>query len=271
MGPAAAVEQLEPLLTIAHIGDFAKIDHHRTIRTGFPEVVYGEGKTPEQIRHIMEVMIRHRKSHSSSSSSSSGGGGGGDGGSSGSVDHAPAVASRICSAKWSHLQHIDGLQYYRDARLAVYHGSAPPAAGSLGTVAVMCAGTSDVAIAEETAVLLELCGAAVERVYDVGVAGIHRLFAALPRVRAAHCAVCIAGMDGAMPSVVAGLVRCPVVAVPTSVGYGAAFGGVAPLLTMLNACAPGVAVVNIDNGFGAAAMAVKILRMRHAAPPEEEP
>jgi len=131
-----------------------------------------------------------------------------------------------------------------------------------GTVAVMCAGTSDFNIAEESAVLLELSGVAVDRIYDVGVAGIHRLLENVERFRSADVVVVCAGMDGALPSVVAGLTKAPVIAVPTSVGYGASFGGVSALLTMLNSCAPGVTVVNIDNGFGAAVSAYKILKIR---------
>ncbi|CAM9167481.1 unnamed protein product [Chrysoparadoxa australica] len=174
---------------------------------------------------------------------------------------------------------MPGLVYHSEARVVEHSGIAttstqePGALAkrkSLGKVAVLCAGTSDLPVAEEAAVFLKACDAEVVKIYDVGVAGIHRLFANLHELEGCHAAICVAGMDGAMPSVVAGLVQCPVIAVPTSVGYGAALAGVAPLLSMLNACAPGLAVVNIDNGFGAATMAVKILRMARKCNAAEE-
>jgi NCAIR mutase (PurE)-related protein len=151
---------------------------------------------------------------------------------------------------------VPAAHYCREARMVVLAGPEL----RLGSVAVVCAGTSDIAVAEEAAVTAETLGASVLRIRDVGVAGLHRLNSRIDDLRGTDVLIAVAGMEGALPSVVAGLVRAPVVAVPTSVGYGAAFGGLAPLLAMLNACAPGVAVVNIDNGFGAAMVAVRILR-----------
>ncbi|CAM9667392.1 unnamed protein product [Ascophyllum nodosum] len=192
----------------------------------------------------------------------------------------PIVATRVSAEKWADISvELQGLRYHAEARVVAFGGPPPLAerpptpstsrgfqgSSSVGKVAVMSAGTSDLAVAEEAALLAELAGAEVVRLHDVGVAGIHRLLGVIPIVEQAGVAICVAGMDGAMPGVVAGLVKCPVVAVPTSVGYGAAMSGLAPLLTMLNACAPGVSVVNIDNGFGAAAFAVKLLKSSKAA------
>ncbi|CAM9202879.1 unnamed protein product [Scytosiphon promiscuus] len=216
--------------------------------------------------HILMAMIRDAERHDNTEVAVKGKGG-----------SSPIVATRVSPEKWSVLsQGLPGLlTYHADARIVSF--GAPPAVAaaggedgdgsvkhSIGKVAVLSAGTSDLAIAEEAAVLAELAGAEVTRFHDVGVAGIHRLLAAIPSVQECGVAICVAGMDGAMPGVVAGLVKCPVVAVPTSVGYGAAMSGLAPLLTMLNACAPGVSVVNIDNGFGAAAFAVKLLKSSKA-------
>jgi NCAIR mutase (PurE)-related protein len=235
----SALEKIRPMLTgekVVQLGNFAKFDKSRQARAGFPEVVYAEGKTEEQVRHILLEMMKHY-----------------DG-------SAPVVASRVSQTMWKCLKDIDGLKYHHLARLVI-HGE--KAGGKLGTVAILCAGTSDLPVAEEAALVLEACGVEVQRAYDVGVAGIHRLFSILPTIEKAQYVICVAGMDGALPSVVAGLVRCPVVAVPTSVGYGAAFSGLAPLLTMLNSCAPGLSVCNIDNGLGAAAVAMKTLGIHH--------
>lgn len=218
------------------VGDFAKIDHHRTLRTGFPEVIWGQGKTPEQIVQIMEAMRRRN----------------------------PLVmATRIESDVFSQLQEkVPDIKYYPTARICAI---APETSDSnyAGTICVISAGTSDLPVADEAAVTAELCGFQVQRLWDVGVAGIHRLLSHQQVITQANVVIVVAGMEGALPSVVAGLVDCPVIAVPTSIGYGASFGGLAPLLTMLNSCATGIGVVNIDNGFGAAILAGQILRTAH--------
>jgi NCAIR mutase (PurE)-related protein len=210
---------------------FAKLDHHRELREGFPEVVLGLGKTPAQVAAIAErisarsgrVLITRV-----------------------SAEHFAAVAALVPDAV-----------YHADARLiTVERERAPRYPG----VMVLCAGTADLPVAEEAAITAEMMGNAVERHYDVGVAGIHRLLDRVERLRRASVLVVVAGMEGALPSVVAGLVSTPVIAVPTSIGYGASFGGLAALLGMLNSCAAGVAVVNIDNGFGAGYMAALINR-----------
>jgi pyridinium-3,5-biscarboxylic acid mononucleotide synthase len=215
------------------VGEFAKIDHHRQLRTGFPEVIWGPGKTPEQIAQIMEVM-RLRNS--------------------------VVMATRIERAVYTALQgKIPDLQYYELARIcAITPLSIEPRMG--GLIGILSAGTADLAVAEEAAVTAELSGFCVQRLWDVGVAGIHRLLSNRHLIESASVLIVVAGMEGALPSVVAGLADCPVIAVPTSIGYGASFGGLSPLLTMLNSCAAGVGVVNIDNGFGAAVLAGQILR-----------
>jgi hypothetical protein len=236
------------------ISDYARIDHGRMKRTGLPEVIYAEGKTDDQIRAIFLSM--HREATRV-----------------GGVARVVGMATRLSQPVFDTIAaDVPSLQYYKAARIAALRyedaaaseSSAPSATHlapeeALPYVAVLCAGTSDLPVAEEAAVTLELMGVKVQRLYDVGVAGLHRLLNQMPVVRGAAVTIVAAGMDGALPSVVGGLAKCPVVAVPTSVGYGAAFGGVAPLLTMLNSCAPGVSVVNIDNGFGAAMVAVKVL------------
>lgn len=210
---------------------FAAIDHHRLLRKGFPEVVLGEGKTPEQVA---------------------------------------AIAERLAAGSDRLLVTRAGPDAFRRVKQrlpdAVYHAAAraitlerKPGAKRPGVV-VCCAGTSDLPVAEEAAVTAEIMGSSVERLSDVGVAGIHRLLDRIEALRSANVVVAVAGMEGALPSVVAGLVAAPVIAVPTSVGYGASFGGLAPLLAMLNSCAAGVAVVNIDNGFGAGYLAAIINR-----------
>ena len=232
INPDAALQKLKHL-NYEPVGEFAKIDNHRSLRTGFPEVIWGPGKTPEQIAQIMEVM-RQRN---------------------------PVVmATRIDSAVFAALQSkVRGLRYYEMARIcAITPSEIKPRYP--GTVSILSAGTADLPVAEEAAVTAELCGFHVQRLWDVGVAGIHRLLNNRHIVTSASVLIVVAGMEGALPSVVAGLADCPVIAVPTSVGYGANFGGLAPLLTMLNSCAPGVGVVNIDNGFGAAVLAGQILR-----------
>lgn len=215
------------------VAEFAKVDNHRALRTGFPEVIWGPGKTPDQIAQIMQVM-RLRNS--------------------------VVMATRIEPAVYTVLQSkVRGLRYYEAARICAI---TPPSVEPryLGTIGILSAGTADLPVAEEAAVTAELSGFRVQRLWDVGVAGIHRLLNNRHVITSASVLIVVAGMEGALPSVVAGLADCPVIAVPTSIGYGASFGGLAPLLTMLNSCAAGVGVVNIDNGFGAAVLAGQILR-----------
>jgi hypothetical protein len=210
---------------------FATIDHHRALRQGFPEVIYGAGKTPEQICAIAAQIAAR-----------------GDGVL--VTRLSPEAAERL--ATW-----LPDVELNAVARTAYLAGNAPPPPGT-GTVSIVTAGTSDLPVAEEAAVTLHALGNCVARITDVGVAGIHRVLARRDELASAAVVIVIAGMDGALPSVVGGLVRAPVIAVPTSVGYGASFQGIAPLLTMLNSCAAGVTVVNIDNGFGAAVAASRI-------------
>lgn len=217
----------EPVETLP----FATIDHDRSLRLGFPEVIYGAGKTSEQIAEIA--------AHISAQ---------GDG----------LLVTRVAPDAAERLRaKIPAIQLNAVARTAYLPGKHPPTRGT-GIVAIVTAGTSDLPVAEEAAVTLEALGNCVARITDVGVAGIHRVLAKREALVSAAVIIVIAGMDGALPSVVGGLVRAPVIAVPTSVGYGASFQGIAPLLTMLNSCAAGVTVVNIDNGFGAAVAASRI-------------
>ena len=218
------------------VADFARIDHHRTLRTGFPEVIWGQGKTPDQIAQIMEVMCER-----------------------GSI----VMATRIEPAVFAQVEaKVAGLRYYPSARIcAITPADLEPQYP--GTIGILSAGTADLPVAEEAAVTAEQSGFRVQRLWDVGVAGIHRLLSNRHVIESASVLIVVAGMEGALPSVVAGLADCPVIAVPTSIGYGASFGGLAPLLTMLNSCASGVGVVNIDNGFGAAILAGQILRTAH--------
>jgi NCAIR mutase (PurE)-related protein len=209
--------------TVAELG-FAQIDTDRERRVGFPEVIFGEGKSAEQMIAIMKRMKEHSDR---------------------------ILATRVDQAKADAiLAEIDGAAYHPTARAITWFRH-PMLKVHDGYIAVVCAGTSDMPVAEEAALTAECMGSHVERVYDVGVAGIHRLFRRLPLIRGANAVVVAAGMEGALASVVGGLVSKPVIAVPTSIGYGASFQGVAALLAMLNACAPGISVVNIDNGFGA--------------------
>jgi hypothetical protein len=219
---------------------YARLDHHRALRTGFPEVVFCEGKRAD---HIIEILERLDQKHS------------------------PVLATRasreIYEAVVSRLPHAS---YFEDARIIQLgvNGAKPTET----TVLVICAGTADVPVAEEAAVTAIALGSQVERLYDVGVAGVHRLLAARDRLNAANVIVVVAGMDGVLPTIVGGLVASPVIAVPTSIGYGTGLGGVSALMTMLNACAPGIAVVNIDNGFGAGFMA-HLINSRGATPGPE--
>jgi NCAIR mutase (PurE)-related protein len=209
---------------------FARLDTHRQARQGFPEVVLGLGKTPDQIAALAERIAAVGQTLLVTRAS---------------PEAAVAVAAVVPEATYNPVACTISLR--RD-----------DIAPGVGTVLVACAGTSDLPVAEEAAVTADVMGNRVDRLHDVGVAGIHRLLSEQTRLRAARVLIVVAGMDGALPSVVAGLVEAPVIAVPTSVGYGASFGGVAALLAMLNSCANGVAVVNIDNGFGAACMASAI-------------
>jgi NCAIR mutase (PurE)-related protein len=205
------------------VDDFARLDSHRSLRKGFPEVVFCPGKTTEQIVQIV-TRIREREGRVMAARAS--------------AEVAEAVQSAFPDAV-----------YHTAARMIVAGGPAPQS--GRGTVLVVSAGTADIPVADEAAVTAETMGSPVERLYDVGVAGIHRLLGNREQVMAANVLVVAAGMEGALASVVSGLVNRPVIAVPTSIGYGASFGGLSALLTMLNSCAPGIAVVNIDNGFGA--------------------
>ena len=216
-------------LPYADLG-FAKLDLHRELRNGLPETVYAEGKRPEDLEAIVERMLQAR---------------------------GRVLVTRLAKDVAAGLEAFPGAVYHERARVLTC-GDAPEP--QPGTIAVLAAGTSDLDVAEEAAVCATWFGHAVERSYDVGIAGLHRLLDNLPSLRQADVVIAVAGMDGALPTVVASLVSAPVVAVPTSVGYGSSFGGLAALLTMLNGCAPGIGVVNIDNGYGAAVLASRIAR-----------
>jgi hypothetical protein len=230
--PESAYDKLK-YLTFEPVEDFAKIDRHRQLRTGFPEVIWGANKTPAQIVKIIQAMRR---------------------------DIPLVMATRIEPEIYQQLQReISDLVYYETARICALSES-PEKITQSGVISILTAGTADLPVAEEAAVTAELCGFKVVRLWDVGVAGIHRLLSHRQVIHEADVLIVVAGMEGALPSVVAGMADCPVIGVPTSVGYGASFAGVAPLLTMLNSCTTGIGVVNIDNGFGAAILAGQILR-----------
>jgi NCAIR mutase (PurE)-related protein len=216
---------------------FAKVDHHRALRRGFPEAVFGAGKTPDQIVAIVERIASHGQR---------------------------VLVTRTTAEVHRRVAEVLPVARYHEAARCVTVETTPPPPLA-GRIAVAVAGTSDLPVAEEAAVTSAFYGAEVDRVYDVGVAGLHRLLDRAETIRQAGVVIVVAGMEGALPSVVAGLVDAPVVAVPTSVGYGASFHGLAALLAMLNSCASGVGVVNIDNGFGAAHLACLILRGRGGA------
>lgn len=210
---------------------YAKVDLHRGIRQGAAEVIYGAGKTPEQMVGIIGAMLEHEVK--------------------------TILITRLSEEKAEKIQKTyPQMDYRKDAKIGTIGQF--PAADGLGKIVVATAGTSDIPVAEEAALTAEFFGSRVDRIFDVGVAGIHRLLARTEEIRKANCVVAVAGMEGALGSVMAGLVENPVIAVPTSVGYGASFGGVSALLTMLNSCAEGMATVNIDNGFGAGYMANQI-------------
>jgi len=225
ISPGEALELLEgyPYCDL----DFAKVDHHREVLKGAPEIVFGLGKTPAQIGRISQEILKKGSN---------------------------LLVTRVEPEVWAKVRSkLPRAVYNATARTICLEQAKPPA--GRGTVIVMTAGTSDIPVAEEAAVTAEALGNVTERIYDVGVAGLHRLLGQFDRIRRARVIITVAGMEGALPSVVAGLVKVPVVAVPTSVGYGASFKGLAALLAMLNSCPGGVAVVNIDNGFGAAFLA----------------
>lgn len=217
---------------------FAKIDNHRKLRKGASEVIYGEGKTSAQICAIAERMH--------------------------SAGEKTILVTRVSKEKSEEIKSVltdkDAVEYYGEARIILY-GSMPEASGN-GKIVIAAAGTSDINVAEEAAVTAEALGNSVVRLYDVGVAGIHRLLSNIEFLMDAQVIIAVAGMEGALASVIAGLAPCPVIAVPTSVGYGSSFGGIAALLSMLNSCASGVSVVNIDNGFGAAFQASMINHLK---------
>jgi len=221
------------VLPFADLGE-AKVDIHRHLRQGFPEVILGEGKTPDQIARIAARL---------------------------SEGEGPVLITRISGqASEKILQTLPGGNYNPSSRTLVYNEDKISPLGK-GAILVISAGTSDLPVAEEASVTAEVMGNKVERLYDVGVSGIHRLFSHVALIREARVIIVVAGMEGALSSVVGGIVSVPVIAVPTSIGYGASFNGLAALLGMLNSCASNVAVVNIDNGFGAAAFASAINRL----------
>jgi NCAIR mutase (PurE)-related protein len=209
---------------------FARVDTHRELRQGFPEVILGVGKTPAQIAAIAERIVTRGQA---------------------------LLVTRASADAYTAVQGVAPNAAYHDTArmITLEQGDIP---SGRGTVLIACAGTADLPVAEEAAISATVMGNTVDRLYDVGVAGIHRLLREQSRLESARVVVVVAGMEGALPSVVAGLIRAPVIAVPTSIGYGASFGGIAALLGMLNSCANGIAVVNIDNGFGAACMASAI-------------
>src|SRR5690242_3386171 len=238
LSPAAGLERLKHL-PFEDLG-FAKVDHHRALRQGYAEVVFGKGKTSAQVAEIVRAMLQKKDSRHN------------------------ILVTRADSKMFAVIRRANG----KSARSAKFH----PLSGVItierstevvgkGTIAVVSAGTSDIPVAEEALLTAQMMGNRVEHLYDVGVAGIHRLLEHREKLSQARVIICVAGMEGALPSVVGGLVAVPVIAVPTSVGYGASFGGVAALLGMLNSCASNVTVVNIDNGFGAACVASCINRL----------
>ena len=230
--PEAAQEQLLQVLRQKPYEDlgFARVDHHRDSRQGFPEVIFGQGKTPAQIAAIARRLV--------------------------DAGHSLLVTRTDPQAFDAVRGEVPEARYHDLARCITLDRADTPR--GRGTILVAAAGTADLPVAEEAGITAESMGNTVDRLYDVGVAGLHRLLREHARLDAARVIIVVAGMEGALPSVVGGLVDVPVIAVPTSVGYGASFGGLAALLTMLNSCAAGVTVVNIDNGFGAAAIASSI-------------
>jgi len=232
--PEEAYSQLKNL-PFEDIG-FAKVDHHRTMRKGFPEVIYCEGKTTKQIIEIIKKLAKHNHS---------------------------IMATRANKEVFKAVKKtIRNAVYFETAKIiSVINPKSQFPKSQQGRILIITAGTADIPVAEEAAVTAELLGNSVERLFDVGVAGIHRLFNSIEKINSANVLIVVAGMEGALASVVSGLVDKPVIAVPTSIGYGASFKGLAALLAMMNSCSPGIAVVNIDNGFGAGCMAHLINQM----------
>jgi pyridinium-3,5-biscarboxylic acid mononucleotide synthase len=216
--------------------DFAKVDHHRSLRQGYAEVVFGKGKTPAQVAEIVRAMARHKDSHQN------------------------ILVTRADAKIYAAVKRVSRHAKFYSLSSVITIERSTEITGK-GTILVVSAGTSDVPVAEEALLTARMMGNRVEHLYDVGVAGIHRLLEHRGMLTGARVIICVAGMEGALPSVVGGLVGVPVLAVPTSTGYGASFGGVAALLGMLNSCASNVTVVNIDNGFGAACVASCINRV----------
>ena len=238
LAPDKAIERLKDL-PFEDLG-FAKVDHHRALRQGFAEVILGKGKTPQQVAEIVRAMLRKKDSRHN------------------------VLVTRADKKIFAAVKRAGGI----DARNAKFHELSGAITieriqeiSGKGTILVVSAGTSDIPVAEEALLTARMMGNRAEHLYDVGVAGIHRLLEHREKLTQARVIICVAGMEGALPSVVGGLVAVPVIAVPTSVGYGASFGGVAALLGMLNSCASNVTVVNIDNGFGAACVASCINRL----------
>ncbi len=238
-GTLSAAEAEPRLLDLARRASFedlgfARVDHHRAVRQRFPEVVFGAGKTPAQVAAIAERIVAAGQN---------------------------LLVTRTDTASFAAVRRAIPGAVFHDTARAITHTTATREPSGRGVILVTSAGTSDLPVAEEARVAAEALGNRVEALYDVGVAGVHRLLAEQDRLSAARVIIAVAGMEGALPSVIGGLVSAPVIAVPTSVGYGASFGGLTALLGMLNSCAAGVAVVNIDNGFGAAAMASTITHL----------
>lgn len=233
-GSLSEAQALETLrgLPFEDLG-FAQVDHHRSLRQGFPEVVFGAGKTADQVARIVAAMLKH--------------------------DH-NILVTRATTDQFARVREVAPTAEFHEAARAIVIRKNERVLGK-GTVLVVSAGTSDMPVAEEAVVTLNVMGNPVDTLFDVGVAGIHRLLDRRERLSSARVVIVVAGMEGALPSVVGGLVSAPVIAVPTSIGYGASFGGVAALLGMLNSCASNVTVVNIDNGYGAAVVASLINRL----------
>jgi hypothetical protein len=235
VGVEVALEALRDL-PFEDLG-FARVDHHRTLRRGVPETVFCEGKTPQQAAQIMERLAAR---------------------------YTPVLATRAKPEIFEAVHQLVPATTYHPLSRVIVAGEMPPVPPDAPYVLVVTAGTSDLPVAEEAALTVRASGSRVERLSDVGVSGLHRLLEARSLLQKANVVVVVAGMEGALPSVIGGLVSCPLIAVPTSVGYGASFGGLAALLGMLNSCAPGVTVVNIDNGYGAGYSAHLINQRRGA-------
>jgi NCAIR mutase (PurE)-related protein len=234
LAPAKAIERLKHL-PFEDLG-FAKVDHHRALRQGFAEVIFGKGKTPQQVAEIVKAMLRQRDSKQN------------------------ILVTRADSKMFAAVKKLHRAARFHSLSGVITIERNAEITGK-GTILVVSAGTSDMPVAEEALLTARMMGNRTEHLYDVGVAGIHRLLEHREKLTQARVIICVAGMEGALPSVVGGLVAAPVIAVPTSIGYGASFGGVAALLGMLNSCASNVTVVNIDNGFGAACVASCINRL----------